>query len=83
MGAVAGSAPAPAPAAASAEGLTGDHPVPRSPARSPCRHPATTGTSGASHLATEKIVEEKRTHSTLFFHQEKSFHDHHVSWLIQ
>jgi hypothetical protein len=47
------------------------------------RHPAATGTSGTSHLATEKILEEKRTYSTLFFHQEKSFHDHHVSWLNQ
>jgi hypothetical protein len=24
----------------------------------------------------KKILEETRTHSTLFFHQEKSFHDH-------
>jgi hypothetical protein len=23
----------------------------------------------------QKILEERRTHSTLFFHQEKSFHD--------
>jgi hypothetical protein len=24
----------------------------------------------------KKILEKKRTYSTLFFHQEKSFHDH-------
>jgi hypothetical protein len=45
--------------------------------------PATTATSGTSRLVTEKILEEKRTSGTLFFHQEKSFQDHYVSWLTR
>ena len=34
-------------------------------------------------MFTAKILEEKRTHETLFFHQEKSFQDHCVSWVLR
>jgi hypothetical protein len=39
-------------------------------------------TSRTSSLLTEKILEEKRVYSTLFFHQEKSFQDHCLSLIL-
>jgi hypothetical protein len=37
--------------------------------------------SGTSSLVTAKILEEKRVHGTLNFHQEKSFQDHCPGWV--
>jgi hypothetical protein len=44
----------------------------------PCGHIIT---SRILSLVTAKILEEKRAYSTLFFHQEKSFHDHFLNWV--
>ena len=46
----------------------------------PCGH---TTISRTLSLLAAKILEEERAYETLFFHQEKSFQDHCVSWILR
>jgi hypothetical protein len=54
--------------------------MPLSLRRSPCGHITISRTSS---MVTAKILEEKHAYEMLFFHQEKSFQDHGVSWVLR